>query len=77
MENGSTDNAAGPEPQVQRKFRSVFIGPDTHGVVDGLFLLRDLLHGPDLFFVFCLLARLPLCGTAGPCRLTSTHVEPP
>ncbi|KAJ5923258.1 hypothetical protein N7454_008503 [Penicillium verhagenii] len=38
MESGSTDNGAGPEPQVYPS---------------------------------------ALCGTAGPCRITSTHVEPP
>lgn len=71
MENGSTDNAAGPEPQVHRKFRSDFIGPDTHGVVGGLFLLRDHLHGPDLLFVF-----LSSCKPT-PCVAQQAHADSP
>lgn len=35
MENGSFDNSAGPEPQLQRKSNLSPIGPRTHRVVDG------------------------------------------
>lgn len=80
MENGSTDNAAGPEPQVHRKFRSNLLGPIHMVSLVACPSFETSFTGLTCFSCFCLPASPPLVAQQvhadSPSRTLSHHDNP-